>query len=193
MTMKKWLGPAVLASLGGLTLVEASITQGRDPLDALTVPAAQLPDPCRLRVSDPPAAAGGRLRVAPPIHAAITANPWSGSDPAAVGAIRGRIDPPARWPDGPPPNAQERAALQRNMADGVEAGYLAVYEAGESSYVEVHAIRFATDASFTNATMRRPKGAVTRLTWDRTIVHVNGTGGPCQMAVADHVRAVSRR
>lgn len=165
-------------------------------LDALTVPAGQLPDGCRLspargEATDARVQVGtpARVQVGTPAGLPIDTNPWLGDERTAVAAIRGRIDPPQVVPDGPPLHPKEDAAFRRRLADGVAFAYAAVYESQDRTQVVVYAVRFESDAGFEQASARRARRPVFQDAATRTLAVVTDHGSPCAPAVTAHVRA----
>jgi hypothetical protein len=111
---------AIILALSVMRAVGAA--QAGDPrlrsLSSLTIRGDRLPTGCSL----------------PPSIFAIAAratNPWSGTDPVAIGEIRERVDGPTRMPDGPPLSHRELARFRFSLAEGVEEGYAAVYQQDE--------------------------------------------------------------
>ena len=119
--------PAVLAFSLLIITIQA------DPFNALAIPEQQLPGGCRIVAAPGSPELGlraGRWGALP-----IDANPWRGTDRIAVAAIRERMDPPQMVPDGPPLHPRDLAAFRRNLADGAEQAYAAIYESADRQQV----------------------------------------------------------
>jgi hypothetical protein len=178
------LGSRIVAGQGG--------AQTRDVFPALTVPAARLPEGCRLTPpdekppSDPASSFFRTLR--------FPANPWVGRDHQRVALIRRSIDGPAVLPDGPPLSPAESAALSATWSDHVVDAYHASYSMGDAVTV-VLGVRFDDE---TRATPEAPGGkrslvraASTRVVIGSTVAVVHSPGrNPCYDAVAAYVRAL---
>ena len=116
-------------------------------LQSLTVPARDLPTGCRF---EPFVSRNGRILARGRLilegeTSAFKENPWQGTEPTSLLALRERIHPGLRLPDGPPLSRAEVASLElRWMAEVVE-GYRALYRDDTDDITEVMALRF-TDA-----------------------------------------------
>jgi hypothetical protein len=178
--------PAVLAFSLLIITIQA------DLFNALAIPESQLPGGCRIVAAPGSPELGlraGRWGALP-----IDANPWRGSDRIVVAAIRERIDPPQMVPDGPPLHPRDLAAFRRNLADGVEQAYAAIYESADRQQVGVFAVQFQSDASFEAAAARVKKRQVFQAAVERTLAAVWSYGeSACTAAVESHVRRVFRR
>jgi hypothetical protein len=166
----------------------AGMSQTASPLDALTVPTANLPDGCRLRSFDQPT--GTETDGSAPARSArigrFPTNPWLGTDRRFVIDVRTMIDGVPRWPDAPPPDAAQLRALEgqwvRHVLDAYHAEYLSA--SGGSAFVS--AIRF--DDPALAAGTRRQSG---RFVIGATVAVVSGKADdPCRQALERHVRAL---
>jgi hypothetical protein len=183
--------PGVVAFVTGTTVIVSaqSAVQSRDVFPALTVPAARLPEGCRLTPPDEKPPVSSFLRTDP-----FPANPWVGRDHQRVALIRRSIDGPAVLPDGPPLSPAESAALSATWSDHVVDAYHASYSMGDAVTV-VLGLRF-DDGAF--ASPEAPVGkrglvraASTRVALGSTVAVVQSPGrNPCYDAVAAYVRAL---
>jgi hypothetical protein len=165
--MARGVGVAMFMALGPAAIVAAPQT-----LRELTVPAAQLPEECRL-VDAPSRTADGEVRGGLWAGLRISSNPWMGSDPAVIAAIRERMEPPADVPDGPPLSPVERARFRLRLADGVESAYAAVYGDTADRLTIVLGLKHTNDP--------------------HVAVKVSPAAGACADAVGVHVKTVTQR
>ena len=169
--------------------------QTRDMFPTLTVPAARLPEGCRLTVAGGPAVRTlFDLQITLESGVGFPTNPSIGRDPKPVALIRQSIDGRPVYPDGPPLTAREMAVLEANWSNNVVDAYRASYSMGDAITV-VMAIRF-DDERLTRP--EAPIGKRTRARGERTqtvlgstvaVVHSPGRN-PCYDAVAAYVRAL---
>src|SRR5687768_15642469 len=108
-------------------LTSAVQTQTNTTLQQLTVPAERLPAGCTLSPAPAQSIDGQHVRGGLWAGLPISRNPWVGTDRQIIASIRERVDPPSELPDGPPLSRAELARARLRLADGVEAGYAAVY------------------------------------------------------------------
>jgi hypothetical protein len=114
----------------------------------------------------------------------IDHNPWIGSDPAVIAAIRERIDPPRQMPDGPPLNAPQLTRYRLKLADGIEQSYAAVYVSADA-LVTVLGLEFLTDQDAQQfVASAKPTGEL--VTLGRVVATVQ-EGGSCRDVVAAHL------
>ena len=161
------------------------------PLDALTVPAAGLPQSCTVPASNSVALADGKVRAGLWAGLPIDSNPWRGSDRFIAASIRERMAGNALVPDGPPPSRPELATAKLPLADDIEEAYAAVYVAEQSRLVAVYATTRKEAAPKPVADKTRPRGGL-RLTIGRTDIAVLGDG-PCLDAIAAHLLELVKR
>jgi hypothetical protein len=147
---------AAVAATGASALAEQ-----QKQLEELTVPSERLPTGCSLAEATTNAVMWPGVR--------ITANPWIGTHPVILSALRELMEPPSRVVDAPPPTPAERARFRLRLAEGVESGYAAVYSDG-AARVLVYALKFVD----------KP----------RIVTRVVPVEGRCADAVAAHVAAV---
>ena len=170
------------------------ITIQADPFSALAVPESQLPEGCRIVASPGTPEPGGRVQAGRWGALPIDTNPWRGTDRIAVAAIRERIDAQQKVPDGPPLHPRDLAAFRRNLADGIEQAYAAVYASGDRQQVGIFAVQFESQASFEAAAARVKKRHVFQDPAARTLVAVASYGGSaCTAPLESHVRRLFRR
>jgi hypothetical protein len=127
----------------------------------------------------------------------LPTSPWTGTDPVLLGRIRELIDGPPLLPDGPPPSRREYAQLRLRLADGIEEGYVAVYQqdvniTGSRELLRVFALRFADARKAAEAGHRwanNPRASRTMI--GSTVAVIHGDGGKCFQAVAAHLRGLA--
>lgn len=152
--------------------LQAVAADGPPVLQQLTVPARQLPPDCVLSAAPAVARDGDTVRGGLWAVLPITSNPWIGSDPRVVAAIRERIEPPPAVADGPPLSSAERARFRLRLAEGVEAAYAAVYVDARDRSVVVYGMTLTGRAD-----------PVTRIV---------GADSACAEAVATHITGKRR-
>ena len=161
------------------------------PFDALTVPAARLPQGCSLPASASASMDGGKFRMGLWAGLPIASNPWRGTDSFVAAAIRERMIGNALVPDGPPPSRQEIATAKLQLADDVEEAYAAVYADEQFRLIAVYATTRKVTAPPPVADKTRPRGGM-RLTVGRTEIAVLGDGA-CLDAIQVHLFDLVKR
>jgi len=178
--------PAALAFLAGALVGAAAQTP---LLAALSVPQSDLGIGCRVAAAPTRQLSGNRIQSGLWAGLPIDHNPWIGSDPAVIAAIRERIDPPQRLPDGPPLDAAQLARYRLQLADGVKQAYAAVYVSADANVlVTVLGLEFLTDQDAQQfVASAKPTGEL--VTLSRAVATAQGSGS-CRDVVAAHVRSL---
>ena len=199
--MKTFIWPCGGSALliGVVSVCTVDELQQRDPASAqspfalasLTVPTEGLgTESCTLSPAPSMRLGDNRVRGGLWTGLPIPSNPWTGTDPAALVAIRERVVSSPSPPDGPPLSGAELARFRRQLADDVEEAYAAIYTDGSATPVTVHAVRFKETAP--------PRRSVRNdglhyFELDRTIVVVSGDITDCFNAVRAHVAELTGR
>jgi hypothetical protein len=155
-------------------------------LTTLTVPPQRLGSACRLSPSATITLDSSRMRGGLWAGLPIGRNPWQGTEPAAIVAIRQRLEVSTRPPDGPPLAGTELARFRVQLADEVEEAYAAIYTNDNLHLVTVYAVRFTELPDAHRQKEAQP--VPTRFTRGRTVVAVAGDRGECSDAVAQHLK-----
>ena len=152
-------------------------------LTDLTVPKEDLPAECRLTPAE--ANPGTPPTQVPDVHA----NPWSGTDTAAIAWIRQRMDGPPQVPDGPPLDRRAAARYLLRWADGLEEGYGAGYTDRGQPLI-VHALRFGEGV---NDPPKSVESFGTRVDIGRVVAFVYGKDSDCFRAVVTHLKLLASK
>ena len=109
LTLRTWM-----RVLSTSLVLAASVTAGQAVLsfDILTVPSSRLADGCAIASASTSPQENLYATASWKAGLRMTTNPWSGSDRSMVAAIRARIEPTPRVPDGPPLSASEAARFR---------------------------------------------------------------------------------
>lgn len=153
-------------------------------LDKLTV-IKGLPAGCSLATDKP--ATGFNLPVR------IDSNPWRGIDRSIIASIREVMYGTPRLPDGPPLSAAELSRFFFRLSQGIDEGYLALYQQQGSDDLEVRALTFSQGEPFPRVgTMaRRDRRGAIWLESGRTAIVLYGDESPCFSAIHSHLKAVA--
>lgn len=191
MTDNHLVGRTFLTGVVGLAFVAGLTAQNASPprttaMQALTVPAARLPEGCGLQAI--PANAGAWTPGGPvpsTSHpAGITANPWLGTDKRRLSELRQVVERHlVRVPDALPITREQRSAFALGWADGVAEGYVATYsEFGNT--IQVQAIRFdaAPDLLFPPRVVQFEIGLIRAA--------LSGPVGPCRKAIETYLKTL---
>jgi hypothetical protein len=175
-----------------LVIVVSGVLEGHPQTISLrdfTVPSERLPNGCVLAPAPFVRESGNRVRGGLWAGLPIDRNPWVGSDPVITAAIRERIAPPARLPDGPPLNPSELARYRLALADGIAQSYAAIYQASDSTaLIVVYALEFPTERDAD--TFRYSVRSSGLLTMGRVIALISGDENDCQQALSAHIRSL---
>ena len=181
-----------LATVGLVAGLSAASAQSEPSLSALTVPAARLPEGCRLTPPPPPPTptptpdpdSDAIVRPVMPRHPELPSNPWFGTDFKYILMIRPAFNstPLFRMPDGPPLEPEAAARLRSKLTGDIAEAYSASYEIPDKGHVNVMAVRYV-DAKW--ATPEAPAGTIgaarsrfvetTRIVRGSTVILVTGT------------------
>jgi len=146
------------------------------PMQSLTVPASLLPEGCQLK-SQGAIVSGPRLAT----------NPWIGTDPDTLAALRASFLP-VRLPQDALVTTAEQADMLRRLARDVAEGYVALYEQRWAADLRVSAVRFTSvperpiDLLAGPEIMQREVGT----TW----IRFGLDHGACARAIATYLRSL---
>jgi hypothetical protein len=161
-------------------------------LGGLTVPPDRLaPTGCALSPAPTARLSGKQVRGGFWAGLPISSNPWIGTDPKAVVAIRERVVSSPPPPDGPPLSVAQLTRFRLQLADDIEEAYAAVYADASPALVTVHAVRFK-ETAVPPRTATRDAGPH-YFDLGRTVVVVSGEVTDCFNVVRTHVAAVTGR
>jgi len=172
--------PGVLLLIVRLSTADLASEQSVLRLGDLTVPQARLAQGCVLA----PKANGVGLR--------ITDNPWTGTDPMIVGAIRERLGS-SRAPDAPIFTAAEAAEFRRRWAVGIAEGYVAVYIQEGGNLVVVYGLRFNSPDSSEQRVLEASMSmadAMNRITVGPLVATVRGRTSTCERSIHQYLTSL---
>jgi hypothetical protein len=183
-----------LGSIVCVTVLAGQETRRVVTLQDLRVPAERLPAGCAVAQmpshNDAPKSSA-RTWFGP----LAPSNPWTGADPQILSRIRESLEGATAVPDAPPPTSREFARMRLQLAEGVEEGYVAIYQqSGGSQLTVVQAVRFASDdlAQRSGPIRRTPNPRRVWLSAGRIRGVVTGDGGACFQAVSAFVSSLSQ-
>ena len=168
---------------GIVTVILSAAAQDVVTLNDLTVPQPRLPAACALAPA------------ADPVGLGITANPWIGSDLPVIGSIRERLGRPTGLPDGPPLTRTQLARFRLRMAEGIEEGYVAVYQQPSPQLILVYGLRFASVPDrdqLLRETRTPPNPRVMSVGVGSMLAVVHGDG-ECARAIATYLASLATR
>jgi hypothetical protein len=183
------MGMAALMLGAGMVVVSAQSAQS---LSALTVPAASLPDGCRLGPPPPKPTpivlADGKLIQRLNMPGRFPTNPWYGTDDWLMVEVQKAIEPPAprvRMPDGPPLEPKEASKLIWSLKGHVVEAYQSEYETTPGEVIRVQAVRY-TDPKWAAPDPRQEN----RIVRGTTVILIGGRPGQCLTAVRQYIEAL---
>jgi hypothetical protein len=185
-----WMIVLLATSLAGLSCAVKNVSARPVTMQNLTVPGTALPTGCGLSpaafVVDGNRVTGGLWAGLP-----ISTNPWTGTARPVVASIRERMDGPIPAPDAPPVDRNAAARYRRQLTDGVEEAYAAVYGAqSDPNPVVVLALRFApAEKPFYPLSDRRPSDR--RIEIGQLHAVVSGNGGESSQAVEAYLKSLA--
>jgi hypothetical protein len=169
---------ALLAYPGGA--IAAASAQSANSLASLTIPADQLPAACSMRPDDV-------------IDHRASTNPWIGTEPLVIAAIREGMGAVTRVPDAPL-SRREETMFRLQLANGVAEAYGARYRGTNAEFVTVYAVTFDQAESSRRRHERpaEPRSGI-RITAGRSEIVVLGKGNSCYDAVVRQVQEIVGR
>ena len=154
----------------------------------LTVPADKLSAGCSLSPGRSVVADGSKVTFNE-LSVPIPSNPWTGTDRETIATIRERMGLVPRAPDAPR-SAGDASRYHLKLADGIEAGYAAIYRGTGGDEVVVYALRPSSGAASLAAP---PSGAANRIEIGGLVTRVVGNADSCQRSIEAHLRSLSAR
>ncbi len=198
MANRSW-NPVVLAAAGLMMMAAGRVGAAPDaqtlPFAALTVPESGLPGGCRAEpvvTQEARISPDGRVML-DGRTGGFSTNPWQGTDRRPLLAVRQRMYPSPRVPDGAPLDRAEAARFDEQSLVDVVEGYRAFYRSGDDT-IEVMAIRFTDPqraADHEPAIGSFPTDQLTRRVIGPVAVLARSTAKQptaCARAIHDHIR-----
>ena len=183
----------VAAALIAVSIAVVSAQSG-PALITLTVPAARLPEGCRLAplAPEPPPLPPVVLPDGTVVSRSSTAvrqfpsNPWFGDDYKYIAKVRPSFDAVPQMPDGPPLENSDAVRLKAKLKGEIAEAYRASYQTEFSGVVDVSAVRYSDPkwvASNRPHSNRFVRGSV--------VILINGNPqGECFKAIRTHIESM---